>query len=286
MFKKVISLFILFIALHHVVNASKRHLVNKRASLSTSEIFCITRYIDARINNDEDCQNVVSDISSLYTSEDVELSISTGLSSFLDFCRPECGQVILDAWKSCDAYEEIEPVANLLIGMCASNGGSTCYSTFNELFSLLDSGIDCYEDLSSSGECSSQCSAGARDGVQNYGCCVKVVIDYENEVINRENEDEEDNVEDEFNILFFECGVTGPARCTNSPLMIPDLTTQPTSATTQPPTSATTQQPTSATTERPTSSTTERPTSTTDSAASPIATVMTIAMVCFAAVLM
>ena len=268
MFKKVISLFILFIALHHVVNASKRHLVNKRASLSTSEIFCITRYINARTNNDEDCQNVVSDISSLYTSEDVELSISTELSSFLDFCRPECGQVILDAWKSCDAYEEIEPVANLLIGMCASNGGSTCYSTFNELFRVLDSGIDCYEDLSSSGVC--KCSTEVRNGVQNYGCCVKVVIDYENEVINRENEDEEDNVEDKFNELFFECGVTPSARCTNSPLMTPDLTTQPTSATTQKPISATTQQ----------------PTSTTDSAASPIATVMTIAMVCFAALLM
>ena len=111
--------------------------------------------------------------------------------------------------------------ANLLIGMCASNGGSTCYSTFNELFSLLDSGIDCYEDLSSSGVCSSQCSAGARDGVQNYGCCVNVVIDYENDIFNYNEDTSEDAIDGEFDSLFFECGISRPARCTNSPLQHP-----------------------------------------------------------------
>ena len=115
-------------------------------------------------------------------------------------------------------------------------------------------GFRCIDDLYSSSVCSSECSARIRDGVQSYGCCANVVIDYNNQFDNQYEDD--DNIENEFTELFFKCGVTRPARCTNSLLTTPspDLTPQPPSSTTQP--------------------------------ASHFATVMSIAFVGFAAVLM
>ena len=127
MFQKVKSLLIVVIALYDVVNSSKGNLVSKRASFTNPELLSITTYIDARINNDEGCQNVVRNLASLYGSRDVDVvRLNLAELSFQDFCRQNCGQVILDAWKSCDAYNDIEPAANLLIGMCASYNGSTC----------------------------------------------------------------------------------------------------------------------------------------------------------------
>ena len=196
---------------------------------SSIDLPCITTYIDARIKSDEGCQNVVRNLASLYGSRDVDVvRLNLAELSFQDFCRPNCGQVILDAWKSCDAYNDIEPAANLLIGMCASNNGSTCYSAFMELYTLVEGvGFRCIDDLYSSSVCSSECSTRIRDGVQSYGCCANVVIDCNNQFDNQYEDD--DNIENEFTELFLKCGVTRPARCTNSLLTppSPDLTPQP-----------------------------------------------------------
>lgn len=117
----------------------------------------------------------------------------------------------MNAWESCGAYTAIRPYADLLIGMCAFNSGITCYSRYNELIALLDSGLSCIADMRLRGSCSSECSAGTAAGVQTHGCCTNVVIDFETGF---------NNNEDEFEDLFFDCGVSRPGRCTSGPLAL------------------------------------------------------------------
>ncbi|SMN02124.1 hypothetical protein SPONN_492 [uncultured Candidatus Thioglobus sp.] len=195
---------------------------------------CITRFVDARIS-DGDCLNVVTQLTLLYQSDNSLESISTRVSLFPVFCRQGCGQVIVDAWQACNAFDEIEPLANLLIGMCASNAGRTCYSTFSELISVLNDGVSCSDALDSTGSCSSECSAGTRDGVTNFGCCVNVVIAFQDDM-------NTGDVEAEFDTLFFQCGVTRPAPCANRFNIPPPSSLPPSSQappTNPPPSSAT-----------------------------------------------
>lgn len=201
MLKSVASIFILFISLHHVANSSKVRSVSKRQSLTTPQLTCISEYTDERITSSP-CTDIVADLSLLYSSTNPLLAISQRLSVFLEFCRPECGQVIADAWTSCGVYDEIESLADLLTGLCGSHAGSTCYSMYHELAGILQSALYCIGEPS----CPQNCSASEILAlIQTRGCCLDVVLDF---AMNQ----------DEINDLFSSCEATRPGRCSNSPL--------------------------------------------------------------------
>ena len=226
MFDKFAILILMSTACWEVMCSSpgkhQNHLIAKQATLTSAQISCIRTAVNNSIgSNDAACLDVVEKLSQLYTSTDVVGDISSEVSAFPTFCRASCGQAIINAWDSCNAYNDVKDVANLLIGMCASDRGSTCYSNFDNLFDLLDDGTSCYEDFAVSGSCSSSCSNTLSNGVQRYGCCVNVPIDYE---------DASEDINDDTNTLFDECGVTRPSRCTNNPLNPPRSASQNNSA--------------------------------------------------------
>ena len=207
--------FLVVIALHEGVMSSQekslRSIVTKQATLSIEQLACISN--ETRLNsNTTACLDVVTQLISLYDCFDVRQCLSTELDLFPVLCRPECGQVVIDAWVTCNAYEDIEDVANLLIAMCASDGDTKCYSNFNELIQYTNDGQNCYEALEIAGRCSPECSAGTAAGIQAYGCCVNAAIDYLEETFDLKQEVAE---------LFSACDVTRPSRCTNSPLSAP-----------------------------------------------------------------
>ena len=207
----ITAIILIIFALHEVeMSSHKKPLqstIAKRAFLSSDQITCIADNVVTRLDGPSNaaCRSVASQLGQLYNSDDEVQSISGGLNNFQVFCLPECGQVLIDIWQDCNAFDDIEDAANLLIGMCASDVGATCYSNFNELFQYVDDGEDCYDNLMSTGTCSSDCSTTLSDGVQQYGCCVNVPIDFE-------------DVREEANSLLSACGVNLPAPCTNSPL--------------------------------------------------------------------
>lgn len=209
MFTTVIILII--VALHEVKTSSQgkplQSTLAKRAILSSDQITCIVDNVATRLDGPSNttCRSVASQLGQLYNSIDVAQSISGGLNNFPEFCRVACGQVLIDIWQDCNAFDDIEDVANLLIGMCASDMGVTCYSNFDELFQYVDDGENCYNNLINTGICSSDCSTTLADGVQQYGCCVNVPIDFQ-------------DVREEASSLLSACDVNLPARCTNSPL--------------------------------------------------------------------
>ena len=206
--------FLVIIALHEVVMSSQekslRSIVTKQTTLSNEQLSCISN--ETELNSNTACLDVVTQLTSLYDCFDVRQCLSTELDLFPVLCRPECGQVLIDAWVTCNAYEDIEDVANLLIAMCASNGDTKCYSNFNELIQYTNNGESCYGALEVTGRCSPECSAGTAAGIQAYGCCVNAAIDYLEETFDLKREVAE---------LFSACDVTRPSRCTNSPLSAP-----------------------------------------------------------------
>jgi hypothetical protein len=203
---------LIIFALHDVAMSSQekplRSVVAKQ-DISVEEIACITRTVTPQLNNNAACVNVATQLRSLYESFDVVQSLSLQLDLFPELCRPECGQVLIDAWQACNIYDDIEDVANLLIAMCASNGGSMCYSNFNELFEYTTNGQQCYDSLPENGTCTSECSRGTAEGIDMYGCCVNAAIDYLEETFDSK---------EEVAALFSACDVTRPPPCTDSPL--------------------------------------------------------------------
>ena len=206
---------LIIFALHEVQMSSLekplQSIIAKRATLTSEQLTCIGNSVETELDGSSNtaCHNVTDYVLFLYNSFDIVGSISRGLGNFPELCRPECGQVLINIWKGCNAFDDVEDVANLLIGMCASDGGTTCYSNFNELFQYLNDGRTCYNSLIGSGTCSSQCSTRLANGIRKYGCCVNVPIDYF--VAHAD-------VQDEVNTLVSGCDVSPPARCTNSPL--------------------------------------------------------------------
>ena len=188
------------------------HFIQTRAEITSQEIRCINTFLSKNLgSNAEDCINVTTQLVNLYDSFDVVSSISSRVALFPEFCRPQCGRVIINAWQSCNIYTEIEDVANLLIGMCASDRGSTCYRNFNNLVVGNSDGKRCFDDLINTGQCSSQCPTILARGTENYGCCSNVLIRYQ--------DSQHGGVEEGVNQLFSECGVSRPTNCTNNPLL-------------------------------------------------------------------
>ena len=204
---------LIIFALHEVEMSSLekplQSTIAKRATLTSEQITCIVDSVVTELDGPSNaaCRNVASQLDQLYNSDDVIQSISGsgGLNNFLEFCRPECGQVLIDIWENCNAFDDIENVANLFIGMCASDGGTQCYLNFDELLQYLDVGRICYDSLSNTGTCSSYCSTTLADGAQRYGCCINVLIDFRD--LNRPAD-----------IVLSACDVSLPAPCTNNPV--------------------------------------------------------------------
>ena len=206
------TIVLIIFALHDVVMSSQEkplHSIVAKQDITSEQLACITRTLAPQLSDDTACATVAVQLGSLYNSNNIQSSLSGQLSLFPELCRPECGKVLIDAWQTCNAYDEIEDVANLLIAMCASHEGTTCYSNFVQLFQYIEAGEICYVEISETDACSTECSSALRDGIESYGCCVNAAIDYTEAV---------DNIKNEVARVFSTCGVTRPGRCTNSPL--------------------------------------------------------------------
>lgn len=205
---------LVIVALHEVKMSSQQKplqsTIAKRATLSSEQILCITDSVMTELDGSSNAA-CLSAVTLLGNSLDVVQSIPAE-QFFPEFCRRECGQVLINTWDACNAFDDIEGIANLLIGMCASNGDTTCYSYYNELFQYLGAGAACYQMYNATGTCSSQCSSQARDGVERYGCCANVPTDYADALL---------GIPGSADDLLMACNVARSTDCAKSPLSQP-----------------------------------------------------------------
>ena len=226
MFGKIGYLVILAIALQQASCSSLqvRTIIKRDITLTTEQLACLTSEIVKNLDStDVGCTTAFTTLASLYTStlDEEEAIANLPTSTFTDFCRAECGQVLIEAWQECGVYEEVEDVASLLVGLCAERNNdvnkTACYTFTTEIFQYYSDGLDCYNDLKANDSvCSDECKGGAQYGADTYRCCVNVGLQY------KEEEDDEEPTELERLLKVYEqCDVTQPKVCTNNPLKLP-----------------------------------------------------------------
>ena len=218
MFGKIGYLVILAIALQQVSCSSLQARTISKRDITAEQLACLGREISENLGStDVGCNTAFATLASLYTSTLDEEEAITDLptSTFTDFCRVECGKVLIEAWQECGVYEEVEDIVNLLVGLCARNDDDTaCYTYRNEIFSYYYDGVGCFNELEgNNGMCSENCMSTVNDGAKLYGCCVNVAFDYK--------EVEDDEVEMGIKQVYDQCKVTQPKVCTDNPLKLP-----------------------------------------------------------------
>ena len=199
---------------------SINELVGKTPSLSAEQIVCIATTLSANEQlqeNDPECSAAASHLLVQINSDDLIKSISVDQSAISVFCRPTCGPVVIENWMGCNAYDNIKPEADFLIGLCGLHQGSTCYSKYRGLLDYLDDSFHCGQ-MADSVVCPTGCSTIYRNGVEDFGCCSDVFIDYLDAVI-------EVSIQEVTNTFFNICGVQVPDQCTTTALTSADSTT-------------------------------------------------------------
>ena len=125
----------------------------------------------------------------------------SSINIYRTFCIPDCGNVVLDAYDACKAFDSREQ-RNFFVGLCGFNeNGNVCYELFSESISLITLIMSCTMDC----DC-----RNISEKVKQQGCCF-------NDIVNGPDDDvfddlDLDNVYDECNVTVLETG------CNNSTL--------------------------------------------------------------------
>ena len=162
---------------------SFNRIVEDNLSLSPEQIVCISNTLSDELQeSDTECRAVAGRMLVLINSDDLLLSISEDQSPFSGFCRPSCGPAVIEAWKTCNAYDSIKAEADLLVGLCNLNGDTTCYSQYDGLMQFVDNSFHCGQisgtDPSLFTTCPSGCFTAYRNGVEEFDCCIDVIVEY------------------------------------------------------------------------------------------------------------
>ena len=128
-------------------------------------------------------------------------------------CRPECGNVFLQAELECGTLDEIPGSGEFFVGLCANNQGTPCYSYY---YSAINASIDtafCYDVYQQTQTC--QCEEELKSAVESQGCCLTVYQNFARAVAASEGFVYNPNE------VYRYCSVRNPGECNNSPLTLP-----------------------------------------------------------------
>ena len=174
-----------------------RRIVTKRQA----DLNCINEKLSE--NNAAQCESVGDEGVELGQSTGSLLDQSTINAVYEEFCKPECGNAILEALDECGADDSY---IDFLSGLCGTNSdGDSCYEFFVSAVGLQGVAVSCYTTYSQLGYCN--CQSALETAVENDGCCLKVYEDYYSTVVKFDLKD-----------LFDECDVNAPRSCNNSPI--------------------------------------------------------------------
>ena len=152
----------------------------------------------------------------LAATQELQLDFTNAISPQLEInavfptlCIPECGNVILDVYDDCRAFDFAFPgTKEFTAGLCSTNENQdNCYSVYGNAFNLIQTEISCYRNYKSDGQCS--CQSQLSEGVSEQGCCLNIYHDFISGlpgVIYSSRE------------LYNACNVDRPADCNNSPI--------------------------------------------------------------------
>ena len=140
-------------------------------------------------------------------------------SFFNEFCKPECGNAILQAYECCDddidddIDDDEQSIIDYFISLCETNQkGEKCYEHYTSALGHSSIEQGCFDDYNDLGVC--LCDEELSDEVEEQGCCINSYIDFVTEISNPRE-------------FYSECSVDLPEGCNNSPIGLsepPDCT--------------------------------------------------------------
>ena len=127
---------------------------------------------------------------------------------FSEFCRPECGNAIAEAFKDCNVLDDVERSGiEFTRSLCGTNqNGSRRYQLLNIrpiLQSMEDKCSDIYNEI---GMCT--CQVKLSGGVKELGCCLDAYHEFF-PILNPDYKPRD---------IYTECNVDLPGGCNNSPI--------------------------------------------------------------------
>ena len=207
-----------------LINAIRDEDDARMINLLPENITCIERELNRTNTMDPSCAIIQEDVAMLYEIRDA-YDVVRGLESlvsrdggsdiFAAFCQPSCMQTFFDAWKTCESFDELSNVADLLTGLCSTNNERPCYSDLEQLPRVVDDSIECFHALQPEfGNCNTNCRITISLDVKTYGCCLNVFPNY---VATFDPGNSE-----EFGYVLDECRVRRPAVCPIATPSLPD----------------------------------------------------------------
>ena len=132
---------------------------------------------------------------------------------FSVFCKPECGNAILDAFIDCGTFDEMPGIIDLFAGLCGTNeNGEKCYERFVSALEHVQSEAQCYDDYLDTRTCT--CAAELREAVGLQGCCLDTYHNFIRDTLESLDYDIDYQPRD----LYEDCDINLPGGCNNSPI--------------------------------------------------------------------
>ena len=127
-------------------------------------------------------------------------------------CRPECGNVFLQAESECGNVDK-PGSEEVLVELCGNNEGTPCYTYFaSAMNASIHTGV-CYVHYQETQTC--QCEDGLKSAVESQGCCLTVYQDIYQALVVSEG------IVYNPNEVYGYCNVRNPGSCSNSPPILP-----------------------------------------------------------------
>ena len=98
-------------------------------------------------------------------------------TTFPTFCIPECGDVVLDAYKACGylSVSLFPGIEKFTTSLCSTNeNGDKCYRHYADAMSLHNFELSCYNYYTQYRTCRPICESEISRNVSEQGCCFNV----------------------------------------------------------------------------------------------------------------
>ena len=194
---------------HDLLNSLlKTSKVDFKRNTPTNQLRCINDRAAAEFQQSSQCMGIADSQADTDFTNAASYQ-ATFNAAYEIFCRPGCGDRLVEIYRQCGLFDQYPSAYDLLIGMCATNSnGDRCYEHFFEYISHISTDSQCLSGSQQTQWCTTTCRNSLSSAVDDIGCCINVYQDYYSSFSSSLD----------YSRAYTACGVSFPGDCGNSPI--------------------------------------------------------------------